>query len=122
MPSGAAPARPIWPTARSSRADFEQSGGTLATADAHGDDDELHAAAATLDESMSQQPGTRCAVRMSHSDGPAIHIQPLIGQAESVAAVEDLHREGLIQLPQTHILELDAGALQQTRDREDGAD
>src|SRR6185437_12231723 len=55
---------------------------------------------------------------MSDRDSSAIDVQSIIGNAEPVAAVDDLHREGLVQLPQTDVLHLDAGALQQARNRE----
>lgn len=49
--------------------DFEQAGGTLAAADAHGDDDELRAASLALDQRMADQARARDAVGMA--DGGA---------------------------------------------------
>jgi hypothetical protein len=93
------PRVPSWGTA----AGFEQAGCAHAAADAHGDHHVLHAAAPTLDERMPDQARTRHAVGVAHGDGAAVDVEPVVGDAQLVAAVDDLHGEGLVQFPQAHI-------------------
>ncbi len=53
----------------------------------------------------------RHAVGMADGDGAAVDVEPVVGNAELVAAVDHLHREGLVQFPQADVLHLQAGAL-----------
>ena len=59
---------------------------------------------------------------MADGDGAAVDVEPVVGDAELVAAVDHLHREGLVQLPQADVVDLEAGALEQPRHREHRAD
>ena len=59
---------------------------------------------------------------MADRDRPAIHIEPIVRNAELVAAVEHLHGEGLVKLPQADILDRQIEAFQQLGDREYRAD
>jgi hypothetical protein len=45
-------------------------------------------------------------------DRAAIDIEPVVGDAEPIAAVDHLHREGFVELPKTDILDLETGARQ----------
>ena len=68
--------------------DLEQPGGTHAAADAHGDHHQLRAAALAFDQRMAHEPRARHAIRMTQRDGAAIHVEPVVRNAELVAAVD----------------------------------
>jgi hypothetical protein len=53
---------------------------------------------------------------------PPFHVEPVVGDAERVAAVEDLAGEGFVDLPQAHVAHRKAEAVEQLGDGEDGAD
>src|SRR5487761_2064638 len=89
---------------------FEQSGGAHSAANTHGHHNILHAASLAFDESMPDQPRTAHTIGVPHSDGAAVDIEAVIGKAQLIAAVNHLHGESLVQLPQAYIFELDAGA------------
>src|SRR5690606_37954281 len=91
-------------------------------ADAHGDDHVFHAAALPLDQGVPDHAGARHAIGMADGDRAAVDVQALIGNAELVAAVDHLHGEGLIQLPEADIVHLQAETLQQLRHGIDRAD
>src|SRR5947209_4100953 len=78
---------------------FEQPRCTHAAADAHGDDDVLRAAPAAFDQRVADKAGARHAVGMADRDGAAIHVEPVVRDAEAVAAIDHLHGEGFVQLP-----------------------
>src|SRR5581483_615062 len=59
---------------------------------------------------------------MAHGDRAAVHVEPLVRDAQAVAAVDHLHREGLVQLPQIDVFDLFAGLLEQLRHGEHGTD
>jgi hypothetical protein len=40
---------------------------------------------------------------MAQSDGPAVDIEPVGGDAQPVAAIEQLDGEGLVQLPEIDV-------------------
>src|SRR5882762_7861644 len=101
---------------------LEEPGRAHSAADAHGDDDVLHAAPPPFDEGMSYEPRARHAVGMADGDGASVDVEPVVGDAEPVAAVQDLHRERLVQLPQADVVHLQSGTLQEPRDGEDGPD
>ena len=64
--------------------------------------------------SISAWPTRRCAghaVRMADRDRAAVDVQPVVGNAEPVAAVDHLHGERFVQLPQIDVLDLHAGLL-----------
>src|SRR4051794_28654154 len=91
---------------------FEQSRGAHAAADAHRHHRELRAAPLAFDERVPGKPRPGHAVRMADRDRTAIHVEPVVGNAELVAAVDDLDRERLVELPQVDIGDLLAGALE----------
>src|SRR5690242_1058456 len=101
---------------------LEQAGRAHAAADAHRHDDVLHAAALAFDERVADEARSGDAVGMAHRDRAAVHVEALVRDAELVAAVDHLHRERLVQLPQADVADLEAGALEQLRDRVHGPD
>src|SRR5262245_34381991 len=102
--------------------DLEQARGTLAAADAHGDDGVLDATALALDEGVAGHACAAHAVGVADGDGAAVDVELVLGDAELVAAVDDLHREGLVELPQADVVDSDPGALQQPRHSVDRTD
>src|ERR1700732_2519103 len=54
---------------------------------------------------------------MTHGNGAAGDVQPLIGNAQLIPAVKDLAGEGLVQFPQIDVADLVAGTLQEARYR-----
>src|ERR1700716_4057778 len=101
---------------------LEQAGGALPAADAHRDDHQFGAAALAFDERVSGKTGTADPVGMTHGNGAAVDVQPLIGNAQLISAVEDLAGEGLVQFPQIDVADLVAGTLQEARYRINGTD
>jgi hypothetical protein len=101
---------------------FEQTRGTLAAANAHRDHDVFHLSAPSFDQRVSHESCTGGSVRMSDSDGASVDIQTLIRDSKAIAAVENLHGEGFIELPQPDVFHFDARALQQPGHRKDRAD
>src|SRR5690606_40864700 len=55
-------------------------------------------------------------------DGAAVDVEPFPGNAELVAAVDDLHGERLVEFPDADVLDLEAGLLEQLRHSKYGAD
>src|SRR2546425_191058 len=103
-------------------APLEQSRRAHAAADAHGADDVARAAALALDERVADHARAAHAVRMADGDGAAVDVQFLHRDSELVAAVDHLHGERLVQLPEIDLAHRDAGALQKARHGEDGPD
>src|SRR5688500_15016237 len=75
---------------------LKQSGGAHAAADAHRHHLQLCAAALAFDQRVPGQAGARHAVRVPEGDGPTVYVELVVRDADAVAAVDDLHREGLI--------------------------
>ena len=59
---------------------------------------------------------------MSDGDRAAVDIEAVVGNAELVAAIENLHRERLVQLPQSDVVHRDPRALQKLGHRDRGSD
>src|SRR6478672_7791658 len=75
-----------------------------AAADAHRDDDLLRAAALAFDQRMAGETLAADAVRMADRDRAAVDIEPVHRDAELVGAVEHLHRERLVELPEVDVV------------------
>src|SRR5205085_1628855 len=88
--------------------DFEQRRGAHAAADAHRDDGMLHATAPSFDQGMSDEPRAAHAERMPDRDRAAVHVEPFLRNAEAVAAMEDLHGERLVELPEPDVVDAQA--------------
>ena len=85
-------------------------------------DDVPGAAALALDEGVADHAGAAHAVGVADRDRAAVDVELVVRDAELVAAVDHLHGEGLVQLPQVDVVDLQAVALEQPRHREDRAD
>src|SRR5688572_20183052 len=101
---------------------LEKSGSAHAAADAHRHHHELRAAALALDQRMAGEARARHPVRMAKRDRAAIHVQLVVRDADAIAAVQHLHGEGFVQLPQIDVLHLLSGLFQELRYCEHGAD
>src|SRR5258707_5236724 len=101
---------------------LEKTRGAHAPSDAHGDDDVLRAAALALYQCVAGEPRSGHAVGVAEGDRAAVDVQALVRDAEPVAAVDHLHRERLVQLPQADVLHPQARARKQSRHREHRAD
>src|SRR3546814_1974325 len=55
---------------------------------------------------------------MADRDRAAVNVEQFVGDAQLVAAIEHLHRERLVQLPQPDIVHLEAEAFEQFGNRE----
>src|SRR6266850_2864790 len=95
--------------------DFEQPGGTHAAADAHRDDYVSCLAPAALDQRVADEARARHAVGVAQRDGAAVDVQALVWDADAVAAVDHLHGEGLVQLPEIDVGDLLPGLLEELR-------
>src|SRR3546814_15946049 len=49
---------------------------------------------------------------MADGDAPSIHVEAVIGQAQRVAAVEDLACKGLVQFPKADVADAEAEAIE----------
>src|SRR5881296_3502762 len=105
-----------------SSANLEQAGRAHAAADAHGADDVTGAAALALDQRVADHARAAHAVRMADGDRAAVDVELLHRDAELVAAVDDLHGERLVQLPEIDLIHSEAEALEESRHGEDGPD
>ena len=94
---------------------LEQARGAHAAADAHRHHNVAHAAPLALDQGVPDHACAGHAVRMADRDRTAVDVEALVGDAEPVAAIEHLHRERLVQFPQTDVVDREAEALQQLR-------
>src|SRR5438874_8172986 len=80
--------------------DLEQGRRAHAAADAHGAHDIARAATLALDERVANHAGTAHAVRMADRDGAAVDVELLHRDSELVSAVDHLHGERFVQLPE----------------------
>src|ERR1017187_5993431 len=95
--------------------DFKKARGSHAAADAHGDDGVFRLAPATFNQSMTGETRTGHAVGMTHCNRAAVHVKLFRIYTELVAAIDHLHREGLIQLPEIDIIDRQSVPLEQPR-------
>src|SRR5262249_47566683 len=101
---------------------FEQSGHSLAAADAHSHDAVFGFAPPHLVSNRSDQPRSGHSERVADRDRAAVDVELLRINAQAVAAVDDLNGEGFVQFPEGNVLDFQAVALQQLRDGEARAD
>src|SRR5688572_10117293 len=101
---------------------LEETRGTLPTTNTHGDDAVAGFAAKELVGDGADHARAGHAERVADRDRAAVRIQLLHRDAELVAAVDDLGREGLVQLPHVDVVHLEPGALEQLRHRVHRAD
>src|SRR5208282_2766889 len=94
---------------------LKQAGGAHAAADAHGNDCELGAAPLTLDQRVAGHARAAHAVRVADRDRAAVDVEPLLRNAEPVAAIQHLAGERLVELPQIDIADLEPLPGQQFR-------
>src|SRR5882672_9130168 len=71
---------------------------------------------------MTDEARTCHAIRVAYGNRAAIHVEAIVRDAETLRAVEDLNREGLVEFPQVDVGDGLAGAFQQLRDGEHRAD
>src|SRR5258708_27216982 len=96
-----------------SAVDFEQACAALAATDAHGDDAPLGLAPTSLLQDVAGEPRAGHAEGMADGDRTAVDIVLLGIDAELVARIEALAGEGLVELPNVDIVDLQAMTLQQ---------
>src|SRR5690606_7450417 len=101
---------------------LEQAGGAHAAADAHRADHELGVAALALDQRVADVTRTGHALGMPDRECGTVDVQELVRDAEPVPAVDHLHGEGLVQLPEPDVIHPEPGPLQELRHREHGPD
>src|SRR5213595_2342996 len=101
---------------------LEQPGRAHAAADAHGDDAPALLPPAQLVEQRPGHARAGHAVGVADRDRAPVRVELLGVDAEAVAAVDDLRGEGLVQLDDVDVLELEPRMLEQLRHREDRPD
>src|SRR5579859_7275331 len=101
---------------------LEQPRSPHAAADAHGDDAVLGLAALALIHQVGGTAGAGHAVGMADGDRAAGDVVLRRVDAELVAAIENLAREGLVQLPDVDVVDGQAVALGEVRNRKHRAD
>src|SRR5690606_31843437 len=91
-------------TTTDSSVDLAPPGPAHAAADPHGDHRVSDAAPLALDQRMAGKARPAHAVGMAERDGPTVDVEPGRVDAEPVAAVDHLHGEGLVELPQADVV------------------
>ena len=71
---------------------------------------------------MVGEAGAGAAERVAEGDRAAVDVEALLVDAELAGAGEDLGGEGLVELDQVDLVELEAGGGERARDRLDRAD
>ena len=61
-----------------------------------------------LDQRVAGEAGARHAIGMADGDRAAVDVQSVVGDAEAIAAVEHLHGERLVELPQSDVVDREA--------------
>jgi hypothetical protein len=61
---------------------------------------------------MANESLTTHAVGVSDGDCSTVNIQTVVGYPQAIATVQDLNREGFVELPKTDIFDLYPGALE----------
>src|SRR5713101_1220549 len=102
--------------------DFKQTRRAHAATNAHGHHAVFRLAPPALDQEVAGQPRAGHAIGMADRDRAAIDVELVRIDAELVAAIDHLHRIGLVELPEIYIVDLQAVPLQEPRDRGDRAD
>ncbi len=75
-----------------------------------------------FDEGVTYHARAAHAEGMPDGDGTAVDVEQLVGDAELVATIQDLDSEGLVELPQVHVVHTDPSAFQQPRYGKDRSD
>src|SRR6266849_336698 len=102
--------------------DFKQTRRAHATTNAHGHHAVFRFAPPAFDQEVPGQARPRHAIGVADRDRAAIDIELVRIDAELVAAIDHLHRIGLVELPKVDVVDLQVVALQEPRDRGDRAD
>src|ERR1019366_7437046 len=92
---------------------FEQAGRAHSAADAHRDHNVFHCAPLALDERMPSHPRAAHPVWMADRNRATVDVQPLVRDAQPVAAIYDLARKRFVEFPQPDVVHLEAVTLQQ---------
>src|SRR6266498_5002652 len=102
------------PARCSSVDDFDKASGAHAAANTHGYNSILGLAPAALDQGMAGQPCAGHAVGMADRDRAAVDVELFWVDPELVAAMDDLHRKCLVQLPEIDVVDLESVSLEQS--------
>src|SRR6185369_564840 len=92
------------------------------SANAHRHADALCTAALAFDEGVTGEALAAHAVGMAHRDGAAVDVQAVHRDAQLVGAIEHLHGEGLVELPQVDVVDAEAQTLEHLGHREHRTD
>src|SRR3989442_6096275 len=103
-------------------AGLEEPRGALAAANAHGHDAVARLRVQHLVGDRAHHAPAGHAERVADRDRAAVPVELLRVEAEPVATVDDLRGEGLVQLPDVDVADLEARAPEELRHREDRAD
>src|SRR5712691_4651764 len=103
-------------------AGLEEPRGALAAADTHGHDAVARLRVQHLVGDRAHHARAGHAERVADRDRAAVPVELLWVEAEPVATVDDLRGEGLVQLPDVDVADLEARAPEELRHREDRTD
>src|ERR1700693_2221163 len=106
-PINPAPTTPAFSFISSSKY-LEQPGRAHSAAHAHRHDGVAHAAAPALEQRVTDEPRPGHAVRMPDGNPAAIDVQALGIDAETLLAVDHLDGEGLVELPESDVVDRQA--------------
>jgi len=102
--------------------DFEEAGCAHAAANTHCHDDVFESAAFAFDQRVHGHARAAHAVRMTDRNRAAVDVEAIVRNAQRVAAVHGLHRERLVELPQSDVVDLEPVLLEQLRHRKHRTD
>src|SRR4051812_8190215 len=94
--------------------DSDKARGAHSATNTHGYNSILGLAPAALDQGMAGQPRSGHAVGMADRDRAAVDVELFRVDPELVAAMDDLHRKCLVQLPQVDVVDLESVSLEQS--------
>src|SRR3981081_2407728 len=87
---------------------LDDHGDALAAADAHAGEAELDVALLHLVEEGDQDAGAAGADGVADGDGAAVDVEAVLGDGELAADGDGLGGEGLVELEEADVLDLDA--------------
>src|SRR5690606_6637711 len=115
--SGRIPCRLLLSSHPPGSAKFKKRSAAHAACNAHADDAILRIATAALKHNVAYHARAAHAVGMADRNRAAIDVEQVSRNAKLVAAVKRLAGECLVEFPQVDVGDLEAMALEKTRDR-----
>ena len=82
---------------------FKNTASAHATTNAHGDCHTLGPTAFAFDQGVACETLTAHTVRVTHGNGATVDVEAIGWNAQSIAALQNLHGKGFVQFPQIDV-------------------